>query len=262
MRGLRMIVAAALAAAASRRVVPDPADGDGLNEVLVGAAMVVGATVRGGQLVGGHPVLGVLVEPAGQRRELRRRVARATTNAMGFLWHTHEDRLDPAHLQRLVVLLRLRHRRPVVGLAGQQPNSFGPIPTTTTTTARPAGRERRSSARSREAFARTVTRRRSKSTSTSGIRTPKRAPPAVKALTENAGAAAARALETDLRPAYGSRPPKRLGSRATARSAHNPQCRGNRARPDSRWLLAGQARVRVLRNSSFSRPFWPTISCK
>src|SRR5688500_4413673 len=39
----------------------------------------------------------VLLEPAGQRRELRRRVARATTNAMRFLWHTHEDRLDTAH---------------------------------------------------------------------------------------------------------------------------------------------------------------------
>src|SRR5687768_5523841 len=58
----------------------------------------------------------VLLEPAGQRRELRRRVARATTNAMRFLWHTHEDRLDTAHFERLVVLLRLRHRRAEVFL--------------------------------------------------------------------------------------------------------------------------------------------------
>src|SRR5215212_5471597 len=58
----------------------------------------------------------VLLEPAGQRRELRRRVARPPTDAMRFLWHTYEDRLDTAHLERLVVLLRLRHRRAEVFL--------------------------------------------------------------------------------------------------------------------------------------------------
>src|SRR5262245_44990454 len=60
--------------------------------------------------------LAVLVEPADDVQDLRHMMTRPRLDAVRLVRHAHQHTLHAQDLERLVVLLRVRHRRAVVRL--------------------------------------------------------------------------------------------------------------------------------------------------